>query len=54
MGEPVKRLQLGNPASVDKALRQWQVLGVPIRSLVVQDTWVRWQRRPAARRAPNC
>ncbi|WP_168699992.1 substrate-binding domain-containing protein [Gordonia paraffinivorans] len=38
VGEPVKRLQLGDPASVDKALRQWQVLGVPIRSLVVQDT----------------
>ncbi|MDS1115872.1 substrate-binding domain-containing protein [Gordonia westfalica] len=38
VGEPVKELQLRDPSSVDKALRQWQVLGVPIRSLVVQDT----------------
>ncbi|MEO9327133.1 substrate-binding domain-containing protein [Gordonia aurantiaca] len=38
VGEPVKRLELRDPASVDKALRQWQVLGVPIRTLVVQDT----------------
>ncbi|UOG21153.1 substrate-binding and VWA domain-containing protein [Gordonia amicalis] len=38
VGEPVKKLQLRDPSAVDKALRQWQVLGVPIRSLVVQDT----------------
>lgn len=38
VGEPLKKLELRDPTSVDKALRQWQVLGVPIRSLVVQDT----------------
>ncbi|MFE0751348.1 substrate-binding domain-containing protein [Gordonia sp. NPDC058843] len=38
VGQPVKELELRDPSSVDKALRQWQVLGVPIRSLVVQDT----------------
>ncbi len=38
VGEPVKELELRDPSSVDKALRQWQVLGVPIRTLVVQDT----------------
>ncbi|MCR5978420.1 VWA domain-containing protein [Gordonia jinghuaiqii] len=38
IGEPVKELGLRDPTSVDKALRQWQVLGVPIRTLVVQDT----------------
>lgn len=37
-GQPVKVLTLRDPAAVDKALRQWQVLGVPIRTLVVQDT----------------
>ncbi|WP_082965529.1 VWA domain-containing protein [Gordonia sp. 852002-51296_SCH5728562-b] len=31
-------LQLKDPSQVDKALRQWQVLGVPIRTLVVEDT----------------
>ena len=34
----VQRLQLDDPSQVDKAIRQWQVLGVPIRTLVVQDT----------------
>lgn len=34
----VKLLNLKDPTQVDKALRQWQVLGVPIRTLVVQDT----------------
>lgn len=38
VGQPVKELELRDPSSVDKALRQWQVLGVPIRSLIVQDT----------------
>ncbi|WP_238421180.1 substrate-binding domain-containing protein [Gordonia sp. 'Campus'] len=38
VGAPVKELGLRDPTSVDKALRQWQVLGVPIRTLVVQDT----------------
>ncbi|WP_446684913.1 VWA domain-containing protein [Gordonia asplenii] len=33
----VKLLNLKDPTQVDKALRQWQVLGVPIRTLVVQD-----------------
>ncbi|WLP91979.1 VWA domain-containing protein [Gordonia sp. NB41Y] len=37
-GQPVKVLTLKDPDQVDKALRQWQVLGVPIRTLVVQDT----------------
>ncbi|MGW5521186.1 VWA domain-containing protein [Gordonia sp. NPDC003950] len=36
-GQPVTVLTLRDPAAVDKALRQWQVLGVPIRTLVVQD-----------------
>lgn len=31
-------LALKDPSQVDKALRQWQVLGVPIRTLVVEDT----------------
>lgn len=34
----VRSLELKDPGQVDKALRQWQVLGVPIRTLVVQDT----------------
>ncbi|MET9202934.1 VWA domain-containing protein [Gordonia sp. NPDC003585] len=38
VGEDVKVLALRDPAAVDRALRQWQVLGVPIRTLVVQDT----------------
>ncbi|MGC4935722.1 substrate-binding domain-containing protein [Gordonia sp. DT30] len=37
-GAPVQVLSLRDPAQVDKALRQWQVLGVPIRTLVAQDT----------------
>ena len=37
-GVPVQVLTLKDPAQVDRALRQWQVLGVPIRSLVVEDT----------------
>ncbi|MFW0791431.1 substrate-binding domain-containing protein [Gordonia sp. CPCC 205333] len=34
----VELLNLKDPTQVDKALRQWQVLGVPIRTLVVEDT----------------
>lgn len=34
----VKVLGLDDPTEVDKAIRQWQVLGVPIRTLVVEDT----------------
>lgn len=34
----VTTLTLKDPTQVDKAIRQWQVLGVPIRTLVVQDT----------------
>ncbi|MGV9710913.1 substrate-binding domain-containing protein [Gordonia sp. NPDC003424] len=34
----VRVLQLDDPTQVDKAIRQWQVLGVPIRTLVVEDT----------------
>ncbi|GAC68256.1 substrate-binding domain-containing protein [Gordonia soli] len=34
----VKTLELKDPTQVDKAIRQWQVLGVPIRTLVVEDT----------------
>lgn len=34
----VELLVLNDPTQVDKALRQWQVLGVPIRTLVVEDT----------------
>ncbi|MEE4025657.1 substrate-binding domain-containing protein [Gordonia sp. PKS22-38] len=34
----VQMLTLDDPTQVDKAIRQWQVLGVPIRTLVVQDT----------------
>ncbi len=34
----VKTLGLTDQSQVDKAIRQWQVLGVPIRTLVVQDT----------------
>lgn len=38
IGDDVAVLVFDDPARVDQALRQWQVLGVPIRSLVVQDT----------------
>ncbi|AZG45336.1 hypothetical protein D7316_01932 [Gordonia insulae] len=34
----VKELELKDPTQVDRAIRQWQVLGVPIRTLVVEDT----------------
>ncbi|MYR06561.1 solute-binding protein [Gordonia sp. SID5947] len=34
----VKNLELKDPSQVDRAIRQWQVLGVPIRTLVVEDT----------------
>ncbi|MFW0785385.1 substrate-binding domain-containing protein [Gordonia sp. CPCC 206044] len=34
----VEPLGLKDPSQVDRAIRQWQVLGVPIRTLVVQDT----------------
>ncbi|GAB10393.1 hypothetical protein GOARA_056_01410 [Gordonia araii NBRC 100433] len=33
----VKLLTLKDPAQIDRALRQWQVLAVPIRTLVVED-----------------
>ncbi len=33
----VKRLDLKDPAQIDRTLRQWQVLAVPIRTLVVED-----------------
>ena len=33
----VKPLTLKDPAQVDRALRQWQVLAIPIRTLVVED-----------------
>ena len=38
LGDEVKVLALRDPSAVDRALRQWQVLGVPIRTLVVEDT----------------
>lgn len=38
VGQPVTVLTLKDQTKVDKALRQWQVLGVPIRTLVVEDT----------------
>ncbi|MBE7192002.1 substrate-binding and VWA domain-containing protein [Gordonia polyisoprenivorans] len=44
-GQPVQVLTLRDPAEVDKALRQWQVLGVPIRTLVVEDTSGSMQQR---------
>lgn len=33
----VKPLTLKDPAQIDRALRQWQVLAIPIRTLVVED-----------------
>lgn len=38
VGEEVTTLTLADESAVDRALRQWQVLGIPIRTLVVQDT----------------
>lgn len=37
VGEKMTALTLKDPNAVDKALRQWQVLGVPIRTLVLED-----------------
>ncbi len=37
VGDKVTALTLKDPNAVDKALRQWQVLGVPIRTLVLED-----------------
>lgn len=49
----VKLLTLKDPEQVDRALRQWQVLAILIRTLVVEDVPGRWSRARDRVRAPT-